>query len=100
MITTGSPTGMITSARSSMCASMMMTTPSTASSCSRLNAPATSPSVGCGTGISVIVNPAPDAAVTIASSVRMLPRVESVNMMMPMLRKRPVFRARAALFGR
>ena len=44
--------------------------------------------------------PSAKAAVAMASSVRMLPVVASVNMITPMVWNRPLFSARAALFGR
>ena len=78
----------------------MMMTPSTASSLRRSNATETSPWVGCGTGMSVIEYPASVAAPAIASSVRMLPKLERVNMITPMLWNRPLRSALAALFGR
>ncbi len=60
----------------------------------------TAPWVGCGTGSRVIAYPASVAAPAIASSVRMLPKLDSVNTITPMLRNRPLRSARAALFGR
>ena len=78
----------------------MMMMPSTACSPRRSNAARTSSWVASGTGISVIAYPASVAAAAIASSVRMLPKLESVNMITPMLWNRPLRSARAALFGR
>ncbi len=82
------------------CDSMTMTTPSTACSCRRENADRTPSSVREAIGSSVMVKSATPAASAIASSVRMLPYEASVNMITPMVRKRPERSARAARFGR
>ncbi|WNY35522.1 hypothetical protein Q9Q99_08285 [Curtobacterium flaccumfaciens] len=79
---------------------MMITTPSTACSCRREKADRTPASVREAMGSRVIVKSATPAASAIASSVRMLPKDASVNMITPMVRKRPERRARAARFGR
>lgn len=79
---------------------MMTMTASTASSPSREKAPRTSSCVGTATGRSVTAYPSSAAEVAIASSVRMLPVVERLNVMTPIVRNSPRLSARAALFGR
>jgi hypothetical protein len=79
---------------------MMMMMPSTACSPKRVNAIETSPCVGCRTGSSVIEYPALAAAMATESRVRMFPKEDRVNMMMPIFRNCPDRSARAALLGR
>ena len=98
--TTGTPSGRATSAVSMTCDSMMMMTPSTACSCRREKADLTPSPVRDAMGSRVIVKSAAPAASAMASSVRMLPKDASVNMITPMVRNRPERRARAARFGR
>ena len=79
---------------------MMMTTPSTASSPSRVKAPRTSSCDGTVTGMSAVAYPSWAADRATASRVRMLPVVDMLNKITPSVRNSPRFSARAALLGR
>ena len=95
------PAAASTSASSSRCASMMMMTPSTACSlepAERARHRALGRRRHRHQGDRVAGDRS--AAMAIASRVRMLPKLDSVNMITPMLRNRPLRSARAALFGR
>ena len=77
-----------------------MMTPSTACSPSLVNASATAWRLTASTGIRLTEYPRAVAAVAIASSVRVVPKVESSKTITPMLRNSPLRKARAAPLGR